>query len=78
MVTITPSSFNQFIVAVRAGIDEYVCDELNIATSVKEAFQKDKAIPSQSVIKNTCGKDPALVARYFIEIMNFFYERIVG
>ena len=77
-MTTTPSSFNQFVVAVRAGIDEYVNDKLGIAASVKKAFHENKEMPSQCIIKNTCGKDPALAAQYFIEIMIFLIERIVG
>ena len=71
MVTITPSSFNQFIVALRAGFE----NNNDNALTLNDIFLLKKELPLQVVINDTASKDPALAAEYFIEIINFFLRK---
>ena len=75
MVTVTPSSANQFVVAVRAGLQETDV-KVNEAWNLKDVFNDvSKDLPDEWIIRSVAGKDHALAAQYFIEMMDFFLKK---
>jgi hypothetical protein len=69
MLTLSPSSHNQFHLAIRAG--------LQTVTSIEEALAGNE-LPPISTIREFASKDPVVAAEYFDEISHFFFEHILG
>jgi hypothetical protein len=84
MVTMSPLTDNQFVVAVRsASLDD---DGIH-ASCLLDAFDhkdadgnevKAKPLPSAKSIQEACVKDPVAAAEYFDKMSNFFIEKILG
>jgi hypothetical protein len=70
MITLSPSSHNQFHLAIRAG--------LKTSSAIKEGLLVENALPPVSIIREFASKDPVLAAEYFDEISQFFFEHIIG
>ena len=79
MVTLAPSSSNQFVVAVRAGLKRNNVED-KFAVTLAERFDKEqnKDLPNEYIIRAATGKDSALAAQYFIDMVSFFFEKVVG
>jgi Helitron helicase-like domain at N-terminus len=70
MITLSPSSHNQFHLAIRAG--------LQTVSSIEDALIGGDELPSISTIREFASKDPVVAAEYFDEISHFFFEHILG
>ena len=78
MVTLTPSSSNQFVVAVRAGLVRTSVND-KFAVTLEERFndKEKKDLPDEYIIRAAAGKDSALAAQYFIDIVTFFSRKLL-
>jgi hypothetical protein len=79
MVTLTPKSGNQFVVAVRAGLGEA---ELETPEAIAQYFYDvtdgKMPMPSHGDIQGWTDKDPVRAAEYFTEMVNFYLREVIG
>jgi hypothetical protein len=77
MVTMSPLTDNQFVVAVRSGRlssgDQY-------AYLLEHGYDGPgkKRLPPSSEIQQACARDPVLAAQYFDKMSKFFIEKVLG
>lgn len=77
MVTVDRSSANQFVVAVRAGLQESDV-KFGEAWNLSDVFDKENPndLPNEWIIRSVAGKDHAIAAQYFI-MMDFFLKKLL-
>jgi hypothetical protein len=84
MVTMSPLTDNQFVVAVRTG---KLYDDGESATTLYEAFDhkndagggpEARPMPTPQNIQQACIGDPVAAAEYFDKISNYFIENVLG
>lgn len=79
MVTLTPKSDNQFVVAVRSGLGEDIHKTPeSLAKYFMDVANGCEPLPSHADIQKSTSKDPVRAAEYFDELADFFFREVVG